>query len=52
VKLEVIDKETSKVVWSEDCQTLDQALKAISQLKENNFNPDYFIYSIDGQKVN
>ncbi len=42
--IEVYDKETGKLVWTEshDCRA-DREL-AIKLLKENNFNPDYFEY--------
>lgn len=40
--VKVIDKENGKLVWQEEHETKEQALKAIAELKDRNFNPDYF----------
>lgn len=42
MKVIVIDKETGKKVWEEHHNSEEELNKAIQQLKENNFNPDYF----------
>lgn len=40
--LKVIDKETKKVVWTEEHKTHKAIEVAVKQLKESNFNPKYF----------
>lgn len=40
--VKVIDKGNGKLVWEEKYETKEQALKAIKELKERNFNPEYF----------
>jgi hypothetical protein len=46
LKLEVINKETGKVVWIEEHETEEILSKAIKDLKENNFNPDFFKFNV------
>jgi hypothetical protein len=41
-KVEVIDKSTRKVIWTETFESSSDRDIAIKQLKENNFNPQYF----------
>ncbi|MFA4132561.1 MULTISPECIES: hypothetical protein [unclassified Brevibacillus] len=47
IVLKVIDKETLDIVWVGKYETELQVWKAIKELKEKNFNPDYFdfVYS-------
>jgi len=49
-KLEVVDKDTGKVVWIERFDNLDALERAKKQLKENNFNPDFFSYYVNGDR--
>jgi hypothetical protein len=46
VKIEVIDKATGKVVWTETHVTNGTLSKALKNLKENNFHPDYFTFKL------
>jgi hypothetical protein len=46
VKVQVIDKETGKLRWEENHPTSEAANKAIKEMKENWFNPDYFKFFI------
>jgi hypothetical protein len=50
MKLEVIDKETNKSVWVEEHSTIEESLKALNELKINNYNPEFFKYFIDGKR--
>lgn len=45
--VKVIDKENGKLVWQEEHETKEQALKAIAELKERNFNPHYFDFVVE-----
>ncbi|MBT2696382.1 hypothetical protein J7E79_02885 [Bacillus sp. ISL-40] len=46
MKIEVIEKSTGKIVWTEIHYTNTTLFKALEQLKENNFNPDYFHFKL------
>jgi hypothetical protein len=42
----VTDKETKLTSWIEIHKSRAEALKAIADIKENHFNPNFFDYSI------
>jgi hypothetical protein len=46
MNIQVIDKETGKMVWTEEHRTKELAYNAIEQLKKNNFNPNFFKFTI------
>lgn len=46
MEIQVIDKENGRMVWQEPHETEAEVNKAINELQENNFNPEYFIYKI------
>lgn len=51
MKLQVIDKYTGKIVWKETFQNKELLTKSIKELKEKNFNPEYFKYVTAEQKT-
>lgn len=44
VAVEVIDRDNGRVRWTEVHKTEAEANQAIEEMKERNFNPDYFIF--------
>jgi hypothetical protein len=46
MKLEVIDKSTGRVVWTEQFDNLKALEDAKKALKVNNFNPEFFNYVV------
>ena len=49
--VEVVDKETGKLIWTENHDSRESLNKAIKDLKENTFNPDFFFYSVKPSEV-
>jgi hypothetical protein len=47
MRVTVIDKDTGKVFWIETYETKEAALKAMTDMKDNHFNPEYFTYKLN-----
>jgi hypothetical protein len=46
LKLEVVENETGKIVWTEEHKTKELADKAVEELKKHNFNPNFFTFNV------
>ncbi|WP_157967875.1 hypothetical protein [Paraliobacillus sp. X-1268] len=44
--IEIYDRETKKLIWTESHSKRQEREDAIQLLKERNFNPDYFEYKL------